>query len=519
ETANNKETQEEMEAKERWKSSREAETFQFNEDIAQMMRYFFLKENFFTRRFRKKKQKTYYTYNKKKKNTNTYNKNRLIINAKELKIENIPNPDEKRLIIRDTGSWMTKEDLVNNIVIIARSGTKKFIEIVQFDVGFYSAYLVSKRVLVRIKQSKISKSENEYEQHKLLKKHYQFVFRINLCKEEEKVLRLFFILLLLFFFFKQKKKMFGLLFVPKKAPSEPTKKEKNIKLLVPRVFIIDDCNGLCNEYMSIHCILKIQRNVLNKCSKLFGEIAENKADFKLFYEQFHNKLKLGINKDEKNLNKLDYLLKYHSTKSSGELTSLKEICWQNEGKSKAHLLHYSLILVDPIDVSAVQLLREYYGKKLLCVTKGLDLPLTEEEKKLKQKNEKVTYESLAKKMKEILGDNVEKVIVKFEDDKPQEAAKEVLEEKSADKPDDAQKIPICKRKKLINLCCRGNKEIVNLVCFPNVLFFNFYFKLVIFKVNNSTSIQQANFLKSYNTNKPFFSYNKIWFSNKISLLK
>jgi len=48
---------------------------------------------------------------------------------------------------------------------------------------------------------------------------------------------------------------------------------------------------------------------------------------------------------------------------------------------------------------------------LQCVTKeGLELPLTEEEKKLKE-DEKKNYESLCKKMKEILGDKVEKVIV------------------------------------------------------------------------------------------------------------
>jgi len=49
----------------------------------------------------------------------------------------------------------------------------------------------------------------------------------------------------------------------------------------------------------------------------------------------------------------------------------------------------------------------------VCVTKeGLELPLSEEEKK-KQEDEKAAYESLTKKMKEILGDKVEKVIVSY----------------------------------------------------------------------------------------------------------
>jgi len=70
-----------------------------------------------------------------------------------------------------------------------------------------------------------------------------------------------------------------------------------------------------------------------------------------------------------------------------------------------------LFLVDPIDEYAVQQLREYDGKKLMCVTKeGLDIGLTEDEKKA-QEDEKAAFEGLCKKMKEILGDKVEKVIV------------------------------------------------------------------------------------------------------------
>merc|ERR1712241_967305 len=70
-----------------------------------------------------------------------------------------------------------------------------------------------------------------------------------------------------------------------------------------------------------------------------------------------------------------------------------------------------LFLVDPIDEYAVQQLREYDGKKLMCVTKeGLDIGLTEDEKK-KQEEEKAAFEGLCKKMKEILGDKGEKVIV------------------------------------------------------------------------------------------------------------
>merc|ERR1712072_670914 len=58
-----------------------------------------------------------------------------------------------------------------------------------------------------------------------------------------------------------------------------------------------------------------------------------------------------------------------------------------------------------------QQLKDYNGKKLMDVSKeGLDLSLTEEEKK-RQKKKKKEFEALCKKMKEILGDSVEEVIV------------------------------------------------------------------------------------------------------------
>ena len=68
----------------------------------------------------------------------------------------------------------------------------------------------------------------------------------------------------------------------------------------------------------------IRKNLVKKCMELFEELAEDKENFKKFYEQFSKNLKLGVHEDATNRKKIADLIRYSTSASGEEQVSFKE---------------------------------------------------------------------------------------------------------------------------------------------------------------------------------------------------
>ena len=243
----------------------------------------------------------------------------------------------------------------------------------------------------------------------------------------------------------------SLLFIPKRLPNDiftKNKKQNNIKLFVRRVYITDDSNDLCPEWLSFvkgivdsedlplnisreilqqNKILKvIKKNIVKKVIELLTELSLDKEKYSQFYEQYSKNIKLGIHEDNNNKVKLSKLLRFKSSKSNNEVISFDDYIsnMNDEQKEIYYIIGESqeyvnnapfleklkkkdievIYMTDPIDEYMMQQLTDFEGKKFVNICKSkLNIDDTEVDTK--------KYEEFCKKIKEILKDNVENVVI------------------------------------------------------------------------------------------------------------
>ncbi len=131
----------------------------------------------------------------------------LLGKEKELKI-NIRVSKKKKIIeVEDNGIGMSRQDLIDNLGTIARSGTNKFIEamktkkgddlssIGQFGVGFYSSYMVADSVKVLSKSAELeesflwsSKGKDNYIVESFSKENRGTIITLNIKKDSDEFL-------------------------------------------------------------------------------------------------------------------------------------------------------------------------------------------------------------------------------------------------------------------------------------------------------------------------------------------
>lgn len=248
----------------------------------------------------------------------------------------------------------------------------------------------------------------------------------------------------------------ALVFIPDQAslPFFPIEEEKSLQLYSNKILIQDDCKDLLPDYLrflrgvvdtedlplnvsrevtqSSPAMAKIRQTLTGKVLSLLEDWAKtDKNKYEKFYKNFGHIFKRGIHSDFGNKDRLIDLLRFESTKSDGELTSLRDYVngmgadqkeiYYITGDNKELLqrnpnLEYFkkndievLLLTDPMDIILIPQINEYDKMPIKSIEKA-DLDLKQDEERKKEALTENLSRSLISLFKEVLGDRVEDVI-------------------------------------------------------------------------------------------------------------
>jgi len=238
----------------------------------------------------------------------------------------------------------------------------------------------------------------------------------------------------------------SILFVPKTGPTDMFhnygKKIDHIKLYVRRVFITDNFEDMMPKYLSFvtgvvdsddlplnvsretlqqHKLLKvIKKKLVRKTLDMIKKIEDD--EYSKFWKEYSTNIKLGVIEDHSNRTRLAKLLRFYSSNSDTELTSLQQYLERMKEKQEAIYFmagstreevekspfverlikkgYEVLYLTEAVDEYAIQSLPEFEGKKFQNVAKeGVKLDDSEKAKERKEALEK-EFDPLLKWLKE-----------------------------------------------------------------------------------------------------------------------
>uniref|UniRef100_A0A8C5CFQ0 Endoplasmin-like n=1 Tax=Gadus morhua TaxID=8049 RepID=A0A8C5CFQ0_GADMO len=252
----------------------------------------------------------------------------------------------------------------------------------------------------------------------------------------------------------------SILFVPASAPrgmfdEYGSKKNDYIKLFVRRVFITDDFNDMMPKYLNFvkgvvdsddlplnvsretlqqHKLLKvIRKKLVRKTLDMIKKIAEEHYNDK-FWKEFGTNIKLGVIEDHSNRTRLAKLLRFFTSHSDTEVSSLEQYVERmKEKQDKIYFMAgtnrkesesspfverllkkgYEVVyLTEPVDEYCIQALPEFDGKRFQNVAKeGIKFDESEKAKGKREELEK-DFEPLTTWLKEkSLKDKIEKAII------------------------------------------------------------------------------------------------------------